>query len=66
MKTFQFNDFCGPVSKSSFGGSLIQITSLTRMLPVPLLIPKKTKTKAKTKKNKKKTKQDLYWYEHLK
>ena len=54
MKTFQFNDFCGPDSKSNFGGSLIQITSLTRMLPVPLLIPKKTKTKAKTKKNKKK------------
>ena len=54
MKTFQFKDFSGPDSKSNFGGSLIQITPLTQMLPDPLLIPKKSKTKAKTKKKKSK------------
>ena len=58
MKTFQVNDFCGPVSNSNFEGFLTPITSLTRMLPVRLLIKKK--------KEKEKANQDLYCYEHLK
>ena len=58
MKTFQVNDFCGPVSNSNFEGFLTPITSLTRMLPVRLLIKKKKK--------KEKANQDLYCYEHLK
>ena len=45
MKTFQVNDFCGPVSNSNFEGFLTPITSLTRMLPVRLLIKKKKKKK---------------------
>ena len=49
MKTFQVNDFCGPVSNSNFEGFLTPITSLTRMLPVRLLIKKKTKKKKKKK-----------------
>ena len=63
MKTFQVNDFCGPVSNSNFEGFITPMTSLTRMLPVCLLIQKKIKIKTK---NKKKAKQDLYCYEHLK
>ena len=58
MKTFQVNDFCGPVSNSNFEGFLTPITSLTRMLPVRLFIKKKKK--------KEKANQDLYCYEHLK
>ena len=58
MKTFQVNDFCGPVSNSNFEGFLTPITSLTRMLPVRIFIKKKKK--------KEKANQDLYCYEHLK
>ena len=53
MKTFQVNDFCGPVSNSNFEGFLTPITSLTRMLPVCLLIQKKNKNKNKKQKQKK-------------